>query len=856
MPLTRYISIRSRLSTDDALSALITASSVTRDLSDMLQFTPAKAAASVLLLIFQTIQTIQTNKHDCHRLARRCLSLLVDMRDQLADNWDAAPPSLIKAMKKFEETLQEIYEFMKLAAEQKWGKRFMRKTTIENAIADYNAALDDAARAFQIATLINIHLAVGDATPNKGEAVSEPTTVSVGSRRTEVVQRSATLPPYTSSRTEVMTDVQVLTASPAPTRSATTTSVAITSRSNSSGQSTRSALSPLSSIDLIDLSSPASTDFDCAEVDSPRMLISFGSVEEELFETIDEGDREEETVITEHHGFNRYHQSQFRMKGKSRTIKEGWWAGALEGDINGQKSVMLRYEGERKSAVKRFIRDVKVLQNVYHPNLPQLVGYSNDETPTPFILLANVQTRLPQALLLDSLKNASLARCAQLLLQFYRDTLDAALYYQRQLNLSDSKLQDYVETASYRIDMEQSVIMGLPPPEIDGVVSWRNYGVAHSIRNIYLKLLPNDGLLPKQPVDTSDESTSIEMQSRLNHLTVLARMILPSLDNVSIVRERLHKLLGNMHDEYDDEEEPLEIQPMSLRQIRHAAISIGAHQATWHENTGIPPNKFSVGDLGYIPKGDGEQMAWSNFVAICNVLTEDTAKFEVSSVAGAKQGGWHNGRHQWDELASFELPGGVHGWTIVVPPEADYTVDVVHSTEIVRVPDAWRYLLDAGKDLAKKHGVQPEDLILITRAGTDQRFKIRDLRQVQYWSASHAPAIRGFHQPQFGGHHFHHGQGMGFGGHGQFGHQPFGSQAGDPRRLVPGQDLAPKIFYLFTSSEKDHEPYFSLTPMHTPRPSNEKPPQLNPSVVRCFASLDMTWGFLNYVQLHAEDFTE
>ncbi len=56
MPLTRYISIRSKFSTDDALSALITASSVTRDISDMLQFTPAKAAASILLLIFQTIQ--------------------------------------------------------------------------------------------------------------------------------------------------------------------------------------------------------------------------------------------------------------------------------------------------------------------------------------------------------------------------------------------------------------------------------------------------------------------------------------------------------------------------------------------------------------------------------------------------------------------------------------------------------------------------------------------------------------------------------------------------------------------------------------------------------------------------------
>lgn len=39
---------------------------------------------------------------------------------------------------------------MKHEAEQKWGARLMRKSTIENALSDYNAALDDAARAFQV----------------------------------------------------------------------------------------------------------------------------------------------------------------------------------------------------------------------------------------------------------------------------------------------------------------------------------------------------------------------------------------------------------------------------------------------------------------------------------------------------------------------------------------------------------------------------------------------------------------------------------------------------------------------------------------------------------------------------------
>lgn len=74
---------------------------------------------------------------------------------------------------------------MKIEADHKWKSRLLRKNSIEDALADHNAALDDATRSFQvgltcitawpqvyldtidmifrqIATLINIHLAVGD----------------------------------------------------------------------------------------------------------------------------------------------------------------------------------------------------------------------------------------------------------------------------------------------------------------------------------------------------------------------------------------------------------------------------------------------------------------------------------------------------------------------------------------------------------------------------------------------------------------------------------------------------------------------------------------------------------------------
>lgn len=53
MPL-RYV--RKRLTVENALTVAIATTAVTKELTDMLQFPPARAATGILLLIFQTIQ--------------------------------------------------------------------------------------------------------------------------------------------------------------------------------------------------------------------------------------------------------------------------------------------------------------------------------------------------------------------------------------------------------------------------------------------------------------------------------------------------------------------------------------------------------------------------------------------------------------------------------------------------------------------------------------------------------------------------------------------------------------------------------------------------------------------------------
>lgn len=50
---------------------------------------------------------MQTNRADCYRLARRCLSLLVDIKDQLEGRWERAPDTLLKNVKRLEGSVNE-----------------------------------------------------------------------------------------------------------------------------------------------------------------------------------------------------------------------------------------------------------------------------------------------------------------------------------------------------------------------------------------------------------------------------------------------------------------------------------------------------------------------------------------------------------------------------------------------------------------------------------------------------------------------------------------------------------------------------------------------------------------------------
>lgn len=804
MPL-RYVRSKLSLNADTALSAVVATTSITRDLSELTQFPPAKAAAGVLLVIFQTIQDIQQNRTECYRLARRCLSLLVDIKDQMDGRMEDAPEALLKNLKKFEATLHSIQEYMSNAAERKWHDRLLRKSSIEEAIADYNSQLDDAARSFQIATLIQIHYAVSNRS------------------RTNLSSLSLSPPPAYSRTTDSLDSLEIVSSptsldSPELPTAASRTSIL----SQSSGTS---------SDGFVFVSEP----------EEMAVVIA---------KAIPAAISDEDRWLLDNRGYRRYSHSEVMMKRRLRG-SVGWWSSTTHVHVEGRALVQKSYGEYGDQSMKKWMRDVRILQNLYHPNLPQMVGYSTDEAPTPFILLANVQTRLPQALVLDTIRNGSLASCTSLILRYYRDTLDATLYMQRQLNLSDSKTQDYVEHASYRIDAENTLVMGLPPPEIDNITSWRNFGLAHSIRDVYLNLLPSRGYArhPLDQLHTDEEDPGMQMKAA--HLGMLMRSIFPGEADANIVHARLKALLHEQDDEEEEEDDWVGVSKVTLAQIRRAAIAANGHDFSWHKSN-IVPHRFSIGDVGYLPS-DSEGPFSDSFVVVGNVLKQNMVDIEVVPNTFGEQAAWDGGFRKKQTLQPFQLPYSVYGWPVVATPGTKQELRVVHESFMKSTGGAWKVLLDKGAMIAHKSGVKPEELILITRVGTDDDFMLHDFRA---YTVPGAHMHNNFHGRNNAFGQNRPGFGSGFNQPGHFQHPHMHMNA--PPGMVPsfgGMTMAPLVFYLFSSSHKDHVPYWSESPMYQPLAPGANPPPFSPQLAgKCTGTKGRSFGFIDYIQLHAEDF--
>ncbi|KAF9238341.1 hypothetical protein BU15DRAFT_62547 [Melanogaster broomeanus] len=728
----------------DPLQVAITTTAVARDLVASLQFPPATAVISVLLLIFETIQ------------------ILVDIDVQMRGRWDSAPELLTRNLQKFEGTLKLVHEFMRKLADSKWSDRFLRKTSIEDALCEYSRMLEEASQSFQVwmlATLIDIHYTVS-------------TLACKGSTSTVIQSSSETRieapPPYNNR-----TSQDGMTQEPGGAQLCVPSDGAVAVY-----VPTASPMSP---------PAPSQTEDSIPEITTSGVQDSLDDhyLPEEL----------SSLTLNEDHGFRRYHQSEVMLRGRSR-LKDGWWAGAMEVQVHGQPVLIKKYDDDRKGqAYRQWLRDVKMLQNLYL------------DVDSKLLMPGSVKTQTPEALVRETL------RCAYhafwLSRRFYQDT---AMYVQRQFNLTESEVQDFFRGFKVPSRFSEDSRSGLA--STDGNASGARRETMASPTH-YSALVwicyrtKEESRTGITGMMTTRKMSLEDMQKKINHLVTLARALLPSSNESPELSPKLQALI---------EDNDFETPSLTLRQ--------GVTKHSWYERN-VPADKFSVGDIGYILPGKG----WDSFVRLRNILEDGVAELKTSAKAIGEHWCWENVPIRRQPIQAFELPMCTAGWPVAVPPHKQIDVVVRHEAFVSVVKDAWQFLLQNGKKLAQEAGIKPEDLILVTHAGTHQDFYIKDFRPQPFGGRQNKLADPRFPHQQT--HGFHQPPSFGFANHSPHFNQP----------------TMPSIVYLFTSLSPSHEPYWSSSPMCA-LPGAERPP-----LDRHFTyKIGYKTGFLNYVQLHAEDF--
>ncbi|THH17030.1 hypothetical protein EW146_g3702 [Bondarzewia mesenterica] len=822
-----------------ALTAKIAA-----DVTSLVQFPPTSAAASILLTILETLQSIKSNREDCFGLARRAARLLIDLGRRMDGKWDNAPPALLANIYEFERydidahlspfvqavhegirrTLTSIREFMLQAAQVKWIDRLISKSSIEAAIIEYKQQLEEASHSFQIASLIEIQYNIWNLRSTSSNV-----------RIAEIVQMPGTSDKGLSGASPYVAE-EIL------------------------GLSLEEESSLPANAPHLSIAQGKSEDFTADVVirdhgDTSPIIKS--SLNQPTLPDEVEAFLGQDSETHDEYGFRRYHQSEVILR-KPNKKAQGWFAGTTHADAGGRQMTIKRYDGPKREALRQWMNDVKTLRNLYHENLPQIMGYSDGKASVPFILMAKVSSQDINDYVLKALKTQTLASSARTVLKIYRDITSAALHVQQQLSLDNSQLQNFIEDATYTVGSEKDVILGLPPPKPGSWHTYRSYNLTESLVDRAMKvgeILDNDEAvlslthysISTQYLANMDDKGSFISRPSDSTATVRVCHAYPSTSFinliVSLVTKKAQQLQGlvrsllpkasddpSLHPSIDDLLDEDE-EPTSISVLRNLSLSQKAHGQQWMSRA--PVGKNGIGDFGYIPGGG----TFEEFEKLGNVFELEPASFSSMLELTGSQIQWKNGFTDRQAVNPYVLPGGLEGWPIPVLPRADVSVDTVRRACMESVNDAWQYLLRNARSIADRHGIKPYNLVLITQTILQQSYKVKDFN----------PPPLPLPGQGFQNHGFNNG---GFQSRSPFGNSPQNAPSFGRIGFNQGPPI-PQIVYLFTSAKPDHEAYWTDDPMGKPRPPAVRSTNWHYSGSSGWPTTDVS-----YIQLDAEDFAD
>jgi hypothetical protein len=169
-------------------------------------------------------------------------------------------------------------------------------------------------------------------------------------------------------------------------------------------------------------------------------------------------------------------------------------------------------------------------------------------------------------------------------------------------------------------------------------------------------MLPNRGLIQYKRNDDVDDGDDTR---RISHLASVVRGLLPADDAPISLPSRVKDLIG-VSDEEDSEDPFTSTIKLNLRQIRLSNIEAGTHNHVWHENSGVPAHKFTVGDYGYIPPGS----EFKDFVNLGNVNQDELATLRVENTAHGSQWSWKDFPIRHVQIEPYAMPDGAR-WSVM-----------------------------------------------------------------------------------------------------------------------------------------------------------------------------------------------
>ncbi|TBU21950.1 hypothetical protein BD311DRAFT_869668 [Dichomitus squalens] len=157
-----YIRTRNRV-IEAATNVLGTTALVTHELLevsvDLLRFAPIvglEEAARTLLSIWDALQLVDINRLACLRLTERCATILMSIREEIANAGDEVGIELQPPLTRLVESFREVHLFLIKTSHRPFIKRYLQRDEIQRALGACHSSLTDALGMFNTSIQIRI----------------------------------------------------------------------------------------------------------------------------------------------------------------------------------------------------------------------------------------------------------------------------------------------------------------------------------------------------------------------------------------------------------------------------------------------------------------------------------------------------------------------------------------------------------------------------------------------------------------------------------------------------------------------------------------------------------------------------